>query len=443
MPALQTVSDSSDEEQEGDDSASEDSEEERERENIAETESVRPGLRNVVDEAWAILRASFHNQLMESEARELEENGEEDEFDLDWETFGPPRRFPSRTVSPADLFDMLFSNPSRQMIDNDPERAQILLSGLEPVSNDQIRRYEKLRKGHEDDSDGCAICRDSFLDDEECPEASEEPTDTVLVYALFKELPFHLPSPSILAFPCAGRHLFHNNCLSPWLARKTTCPACRFDIDPDSLTLRTIGEDDAQLISGRRTQSRRRKWTPPKVCSFEEWLDEEERVRELGIERTVVQPSTVTLGIDDAHADDELEGIEDDDAWSGTDEEDVDSSEASSASITGRNMPDWQRSGLLHGATTAASLFASLPRQSHRQHQRHIADLIASIRANNPAAAMDVHDSARESVLLHALRMGRSTFHVPRDAAVSRPSRAYHHSYIPESDQEDGQEPLD
>lgn len=41
----------------------------------------------------------------------------------------------------------------------------------------------------------------------------------------------------ILVFPCPGMHLFHAECLAPWLARKTTCPTCRYDVDPKSLTL--------------------------------------------------------------------------------------------------------------------------------------------------------------------------------------------------------------
>ena len=40
----------------------------------------------------------------------------------------------------------------------------------------------------------------------------------------------------VLALPCG--HLFHAGCLAPWFGSHTTCPTCRFDIDPESLTLR-------------------------------------------------------------------------------------------------------------------------------------------------------------------------------------------------------------
>ena len=47
--------------------------------------------------------------------------------------------------------------------------------------------------------------------------------------------PAHADS-DVLALPCG--HLFHAGCLAPWFRSHTTCPTCRFDIDPESLTLR-------------------------------------------------------------------------------------------------------------------------------------------------------------------------------------------------------------
>ncbi|KAJ7477572.1 hypothetical protein FB451DRAFT_1454396 [Mycena latifolia] len=44
------------------------------------------------------------------------------------------------------------------------------------------------------------------------------------------------PAPdAIIALPCA--HVFHAACLGPWFARpgQTTCPTCRFDLDPAGL----------------------------------------------------------------------------------------------------------------------------------------------------------------------------------------------------------------
>lgn len=43
----------------------------------------------------------------------------------------------------------------------------------------------------------------------------------------------------IVALPCA--HVFHAKCLIPWFSRpnQTTCPVCRFNIDPENLTYRS------------------------------------------------------------------------------------------------------------------------------------------------------------------------------------------------------------
>ncbi|TCD62882.1 hypothetical protein EIP91_006266 [Steccherinum ochraceum] len=160
--------------------------------------------------------------------------------------------------------------------DKDPQRAETIIAALEKVPADLITRYEKLRAGNgEHDCDGCPICRESLL--EEPPVMEEEDLPSV---AFFAELPYFSEEERfILAFPCPGKHIFHNTCLSPWLARKTTCPSCRFDVDPDSLTLRleTLHpQHPAARPSRQRSEAPRRKWAPPKVPSFPEWLEEEE-----------------------------------------------------------------------------------------------------------------------------------------------------------------------
>lgn len=48
---------------------------------------------------------------------------------------------------------------------------------------------------------------------------------------------------AILALPC--RHIFHGSCLLPWLSRQTTCPSCRFNLDPEELTVRYSTTDFA------------------------------------------------------------------------------------------------------------------------------------------------------------------------------------------------------
>ncbi|KAL5524728.1 hypothetical protein ACEPAF_9873 [Sanghuangporus sanghuang] len=46
--------------------------------------------------------------------------------------------------------------------------------------------------------------------------------------------------PKVVSLPCA--HVFHSSCLLPWFSRpgQTTCPVCRFNIDPENLSYRPL-----------------------------------------------------------------------------------------------------------------------------------------------------------------------------------------------------------
>ncbi|KAI0715687.1 hypothetical protein C8T65DRAFT_643695 [Cerioporus squamosus] len=166
-------------------------------------------------------------------------------------------------------------------VDNDPQRAEILLAAMEVVSDDLVRRYEKLRTGDGEDVDGCAICRDDLVS--KSPDVGHVPH----VAAMFAALPFHPEQDCIVAFPCAGKHLFHRDCLSPWLARKTTCPTCRFDIDPLSLTLQiSRGIDHPETPEPEpEAQHPSRIWQHPEAESMSDWLSAEEQAQAAGIPR--------------------------------------------------------------------------------------------------------------------------------------------------------------
>ncbi|KAI9058522.1 hypothetical protein FKP32DRAFT_1680903 [Trametes sanguinea] len=161
--------------------------------------------------------------------------------------------------------------------EGDPKRAEVLLAGMEVVPTDLVRRYERLRMGDKEDGDGCAICRDDLLD------LSSEGLQATEIVGLYAALPFQPEINSIIAFPCPGKHLFHTECLSPWLARKTTCPSCRFDIDPHSLTLKRNREPLGSLYE--QTDRPGRVWQPPQVESMSDWLDAEEHAQATGVPR--------------------------------------------------------------------------------------------------------------------------------------------------------------
>ncbi|KAI0337454.1 hypothetical protein BDW22DRAFT_1383675 [Trametopsis cervina] len=150
---------------------------------------------------------------------------------------------------------------------DDPSRAKRLLAGLEEVPSGLIKRMERL--GEEDgEMPVCAVCFDDLLEpaDDSSSDAkgsehadhsedahmdvdaestvSNDPTissaastsgssttSTETAQAVDTSLDHR-----VFVLPCA--HAFHGSCLRPWFTRphRTTCPTCRFDIDPESLT---------------------------------------------------------------------------------------------------------------------------------------------------------------------------------------------------------------
>jgi hypothetical protein len=140
----------------------------------------------------------------------------------------------------------------------DPERAKTLVKGLERVPVGLVKRVMRVGGvpgAHEDstgtysgESPGCAICWDSLLpedpsvDTTPCSDSttspvSEHPTEgSNSKSAASDPTPDDDASTAIVCLPCA--HVFHASCLIPWFSKPkhTTCPTCRFDVDPKNLT---------------------------------------------------------------------------------------------------------------------------------------------------------------------------------------------------------------
>ena len=133
----------------------------------------------------------------------------------------------------------------------DPERARKLVDGLEEVPVGLVRRLERIGgtgggMGEDETKGGdggCAICWDRLLGSAEEAvhqhqewEKKEEGERTQPETGVNTDEASNCTTPKIVSLPCA--HVFHAECLIPWFSRprQTTCPTCRFNIDPENLT---------------------------------------------------------------------------------------------------------------------------------------------------------------------------------------------------------------
>lgn len=91
----------------------------------------------------------------------------------------------------------------QQLAENDPNRY-----GTPPASKSAIEKLPSVKVGKEileSDYSDCAVCKDGFELDEE-----------------------------VKKLPC--KHMYHSDCILPWLELHNSCPVCRFELptdDPD------------------------------------------------------------------------------------------------------------------------------------------------------------------------------------------------------------------
>ena len=180
-------------------------------------------------------------------------------------THGPGPQLPSDGPEPnpdartffAGQFQALFgSEPLEEK--EDPDRAAKLVNGLERVPVGLVKRMMRVDGvpgAHEDstgalsgETPGCAICWDTLLPGEPYEDSklqidpissleSKHPTEGHDSEPTFSSsAPDDHTLDAIICLPCS--HVFHTSCLIPWFSKPkhTTCPTCRFDIDPRNLT---------------------------------------------------------------------------------------------------------------------------------------------------------------------------------------------------------------
>lgn len=160
----------------------------------------------------------------------------------------PPQLFPSGTEAFFMPF-FPFGLPRQEEVD-DPERAEKLIRGLEEVPDGLVTRIETL--GDDGGDSVCSICWEKLssegggfdeqeqerqADSEVDVNARMDVDDRAAASPSLTEKPSTAKDlPKVVALPCS--HVFHTSCLLPWFSKphRTTCPSCRFDIDPESLT---------------------------------------------------------------------------------------------------------------------------------------------------------------------------------------------------------------
>ncbi|KAK1232407.1 hypothetical protein PQX77_004437 [Marasmius sp. AFHP31] len=162
-------------------------------------------------------------------------------------------------------FANLFSFSDERERD-DTKRGRQIVDGLEESNVGLVKRLERVNKVlGEDEGSGtaCAVCWESLIDEgggwgeeskekEKEKQAETEPEGEKFITAPSTPQPqankessasSSMPveeseeqkakNTKIVSLPCA--HIFHAECLVPWFSRprQTTCPVCRFDVDPE------------------------------------------------------------------------------------------------------------------------------------------------------------------------------------------------------------------
>ncbi|KAL6175757.1 hypothetical protein ACLB2K_052396 [Fragaria x ananassa] len=178
------------------------------------------GTRNLVEDLSAILggapsrstsRASpFHDpdafdpfRFLESYLQGLRADGANVQFVID-HTGGDGGRDFSGFPTNVNLGDYFFGPGLEQLIqqlaENDPNRY-----GTPPASKSAVEALPVVKITQElldSDSSQCAVCKDSFELDEEAKQ-----------------------------MPC--KHIYHSDCILPWLELHNSCPVCRYELPTD------------------------------------------------------------------------------------------------------------------------------------------------------------------------------------------------------------------
>lgn len=220
-------------------------------------QSLDPGLVTDAPHQPLLLASDVRFPREQSQQSEADETSPQERINFplpgDWRTLGAIHTYPSNELAR----EYEWEEGHDQGQEEEHPRARVVIDGLEPVSEALLSRYEVVKDG--DHSEQCIVCLEP-LD----PRSSPVELIQTEKKELFVALPYCITLPEVVAFPCL--HLFHSECLLLWLAQKTTCPTCRFNVDP-------------QMLLNLNGGSARRPWIPPQRDTLEAWIQDREKMR--------------------------------------------------------------------------------------------------------------------------------------------------------------------
>ncbi|RKP34049.1 hypothetical protein BJ085DRAFT_20426, partial [Dimargaris cristalligena] len=78
----------------------------------------------------------------------------------------------------------------------------------------------------------CAICQDHLVDNDDSSTTADPPSPHNRGAGLGSENSSKTAAPIARQMPC--QHIFHEECLFPWLEVSNTCPTCRYELLTDN-----------------------------------------------------------------------------------------------------------------------------------------------------------------------------------------------------------------
>lgn len=245
LPGLMSVSDSSEDEGSQDESSSNDGEERR----VPPTrQSVPIGLSYRRD-PWVVPGSAMHRMLTGEQPVPTQPSAPASS-----QTFlAEQEAILVRSVQ--DILSMVLPRAQQSLLLDEEntdttttpwrmERAKKLIGSLESLEGLLLDRFCQIGGGGGEHNDECMICWESLKAEPDVISGKARATLNHEVSTTNTRDPstggVEIPVTDTkdvagaVALPCF--HVFHSKCLVPWFTRLfTTCPVCRFDLDPDKL----------------------------------------------------------------------------------------------------------------------------------------------------------------------------------------------------------------